>query len=209
MPSEPGGVPDPRSSTITPVLVPQAAGQYEYLFASRTVHFELMCPGGQSFDGHPFPGIPVVMEEQLRCPCRVSLLPRCGHGVYDKADPFSRLHLAQFHQNDAARSRPRRMAAARRIADIGARGVVAMFIRKYAAEHQEFFTQAMFVRGKGAGRCVANERGSARDLASNTVEQAAVDAGLWRWNPGHLIGRDRHPLGEIGIDQFVRHSTSP
>jgi len=65
------------------------------------------------------------------------------------------------------------------------------------------------VRGKGAGWRIANERGGARDLASNAIEQPTFDAGLWRWNPGHLVGRNHHAPGEIGVDQFVRHLTSP
>jgi len=145
-------------------------------------------------------GSPGVMERQWRCPCRSLPAPPLPDGAMTSG-PFIGLHLAAFHQNDAARSPSAELEAAGRIEDNRWPGVVRQCLENTAATAQDSSPRYVRAQGQRAGRCVANERGSARDLSSNTVEQSSSDDGLVAMEiQGLFIGRDRHALEKIGIE---------
>ena len=69
------------------------------------------------------------------------------------------------------------MAAGRRVADIGAGGIVAVLVLKDAVQHQELLAAAMGVRREVAVPGVADDGGGAGHLVPDAVEHAAVHPG--------------------------------
>ena len=69
------------------------------------------------------------------------------------------------------------MAGARRIAQISARRIVAVFIREHAIEHEDFLAAVMHMFIKAGAGGVTHDAGGARDFITDPVEHAPVDAG--------------------------------
>ena len=74
-----------------------------------------------------------------------SLSPGCVDVFDHQSLLIGRVHLLQLYQERAALLAEWGMAAAGRVAQISAGGVIAVFIRKGAFQHQDLFAPAMAV----------------------------------------------------------------
>ena len=98
------------------------------------------------------------------------------------------------------------MIGARRIADIGAGGILAKLVAEHAVEHQDLLAAAMLVPLEPAAGGVAHQAGGARHLGTVAFEHLARDARHRRVDPGQIRCRDDRALSQISIDQ---HCSSP
>ena len=114
--------------------------------------------------------------------------------------------LPQLDEQHAAGAAERRMAAAGRVADIGACRIVAMLVLEGALQHDEFLAPAMGMGGKGAARRIADDGGGTRHLIPDPVQHPAIDTLHGRSLPGLLFRVHNDAFREICI-QF--HVTAP
>ncbi len=105
-----------------------------------------------------------------------------------------RVELPQFDEDRAAIVGAWNVMGGRRIADIGARRIIAMLILEGPFEDDELLTASMGVLGKSAALGVADDRGRPRHFIADPIEHPPVDAFHRRRHPGELAGVDRCPL---------------
>ena len=117
--------------------------------------------------------------------------------------PVVRVELPELDEDRAAGLGAGCVAAGRRIADIGAGGIVAMLVLEDAVEHQELLAAAMGVRREMAVRGVADDRGGARHLVPDAVEHAAVHAWDRRRRPVQPGRMHRRASAEIRVEVHV------
>src|SRR5215472_13663748 len=97
--------------------------------------------------------------------------------------PVIGVELPQLDKDRATGLRAGCVATGRWVADISARGVVAVLILKYAVQHQELLAATVGVGREAAVRGVADDRGRARHLIADAVEHSSVDTGNGRRRP--------------------------
>src|SRR5215471_13339968 len=130
--AEPRRIPDPRPGAVLAAPVIEMARQDEYLFAGRTVHLRLPCPGRKTLKRDLFAAGNGIERQPLH-PRAAAGLPGPARSVDHHPSRLGWRHLPELDQDDAARRGTRRMMAARRIADIGAGRIVAVLVGEHAA----------------------------------------------------------------------------
>ena len=142
----------------------------------------------------------VVLMQRHDLQARHHALPP-GQGASVKANRLLVLRgkLPQLDEDHTAVTRKWSMRRARRIAQIGACGVVAAFIGKDAFKHQDFFTAAMHMPGKAGARQVAHDAGGPRNFRANAVQHASLNAGQRRWEPFGASSTRDDALREVVI----------
>ena len=138
--------------------------------------------------------------------------PRVDH----HAHLVRRVELAQLHEQDAAatfpcHSRVRAVAAACRVAHVGARRVGAVLVGEAALQHQELLAEFVPVRREARARRIPHDRGCTRDLAAVALDHPPPDAGDGRCHlrqrvgVHHLLAREVHPQA----DRRLAHALLP
>src|SRR5215472_7248606 len=94
--------------------------------------------------------------------------------------PVIWVELPKLDEDRTTGLRAGRVAAGRRVANISARGVVAMLVLKDALQHQELLAAAVGVGREAAARGVTDDRGRARHLIADAVEHSPIHPGNGR-----------------------------
>src|SRR5579883_743312 len=198
---------DPGAGGVAAMLVGIGAFEDENLLAAAMVMQRI------GFSGVPAKKVDalgaMLVQQHLvigiglaRCPCRLAR-------VEDDAPRVVGSELPQLDEEDAARGGIGRMARPRRIAQIGAGGIVAMLVGEDAVEDEDFLAAAMLVRGKAAAGREADKARRPRHLAAVALQHLALDAGLGRGGPGQRRGVDDRALEEIRVDPHRRTFALP
>ena len=83
----------------------------------------------------------------------------------------------QLDEEQAALARRRRVRAAGRMAQVGARRVVTGLVAEDAFEHQDLLAAAMHVPVEARPGRIAHQAGGTRHFVAHPVEHAPLDAG--------------------------------
>ena len=98
------------------------------------------------------------------------------------------------------------MRSTRRVADIGASRIVAMFVLKNSVEHDEFLAASVGMARKSAGWRITHDRGGARLFLANTEQHAPVDTLSRAGNPVLPGCMDDDGTSEIIVDAHGQSS---
>src|SRR5262249_7190111 len=112
--------------------------------------------------------------------------------------------LPELHEQNTTRRRARRVRGGGWVADVRAHRVLAVLVLEHAFEHQELLAAAVPVRGEVALRCVADDRGGSRNLLTDSIQHAPLDATHGRGNPGNARRVDRGTRREICVQVHGR-----
>jgi argininosuccinate synthase len=93
-----------------------------------------------------------------------------------KTNSLFDMTIATFDEDGGARGRARCVARHRRIADVAARRIVAMLIRKGSLQHQKLLASGMLMLREAGFRCVTNNRCGASHLFANSVKHLPLHA---------------------------------
>src|SRR5216683_1402947 len=191
--------PHPGALPIGAVLVGIGAGDDEDLLAAAVIMQR------EFFAGVPFDEVDplgaMLVQQHLAIGVGLARLPGGFIGVDDDPRAVIRRELAQFDEEGAAFRAERRVAGARRVADIGAGGIVAALVAEHAVEHEYLLAAAMLVPLEAAAGGVAHQGGGARHLAAVALQHLAGDARHRRVDPGQVCRLDDGALRQIGVDQ--------
>jgi hypothetical protein len=111
------------------------------------------------------------------------------------------MELTKLHEEHAAVVAPRCVPRSRRVADVGARGIFAQFVREGALKDQKLLAQCVLVTREAAAGPIADNAGCPRDLVAVALQHPPLDPGHRRGDPPRLVGKADRALGHVGMDQ--------
>ena len=123
----------------------------------------------------------------------------CRH-ILAELGPVREIELPQFDENDAAFVGARRVRCGRRVAHIGACGIVAVFILKHALQDDKFFAAGMGMRREIAARRIAHDRRGACHLVTDPVEHTPIHALHRRGLPVDPVRMHDDTPGKIRVE---------
>ena len=177
----PSGVSNPCSGVIPPVIISEIAGQHKYLLTARKTHLGKVHAGPKPLHRHLFSARRIETKSGMSFD--VALFPARFRRIDHNPLPLGGRHLPQLDEDDAAGLGSRRVAASRRVANVGSSRVVAVLVGKYPFNDQEFLAKRVLMRRENAGRSIANQRGRPSNLTTDPIQQPTLDARLRRGNP--------------------------
>ena len=95
-----------------------------------------------------------------------------------------------------------------RVANVGARGEVAMLVGKHTLQHKEFLAAVVAVGGKAAMGCIAHDAGRPGDFAADAIQHTPLHPDDRRGGPGQLGAMHGNALAKVGIELHGRMTSA-
>ena len=159
------------------------------------INAELRCP---RFHAHVFQGIAVQGRDLYAGALRI-VYARHVVGLHDDPGAVLRVKLPQLDKNRAALCRTRGVPGGGWVANVSARGVVAVLVLEDALQHQKFFAARVGVGTELAAWRITHDAGGLCHLVAYAVQHAPRHARHGRGLPVVLGGMDHGSLLQIGV----------